>query len=99
MTKTSPLPWHVDSRASRLVSIQTEANDRVALISDPASSVSISNLGTRMANAALIVRAVNSHQQLVDAFTAIVAVLDGRQPKDPAGALMVAKSALAAANS
>lgn len=79
----SPLPWH-----SAEVTIDDANNQTVAIL--PARH-------EWEPNARLIVRAVNSHQALVDALQAIVAVLDGRQPKDPAGALMVAKSTLALA--
>ena len=42
-----------------------------------------------------VLRAVNSHDALVAALRAIVALTNGRQPIDISGALMVAESALA----
>lgn len=46
------------------------------------------------ANAEFIATACNNHEYFVKAFRSIIAVLDGRQPKDIPGAIMVAQSAL-----
>lgn len=98
-TNHTPTPWIMDTplidgiHCACISTTHDAGNLRPKLI---ASCVPCQSLSEQVANARLIVRAVNSHQTLVDALQAIVAILDGRQPKDAPGALMVAKSALAA---
>ncbi len=46
------------------------------------------------ANRKFIVRACNSHYELLAAHRAVLALLDGGQPKDIPGAIMVAQSAI-----
>jgi hypothetical protein len=63
---------------------------------DFTATIAMENTNAR-ANAAFIVRACNAHDYLLKALQAIVAILDGRQPIDVPGAVMVAQSAISKA--
>lgn len=77
-SKHTPLPWRIlDNHPKRsCLYIQAEQSelmiDQVATLYGPDSTD-----GMTEANAALIVRAVNSHADLVAALEAIVAEIDG----------------------
>ena len=84
--KHTPGPWHI-TRNDFCVWITNAGKAQIAKAFRPAGMTP----ETCDANARLIAAAPD----MAAALQAIVAILDGRQPKDPAGALMIAQSALA----
>lgn len=74
MTKSqhTPTPWDIcESENSNLVHIETSL-EHPTLAGEQIATVNKGNKETRLANAALIVKAVNNHQSLIDALETLL---------------------------